>query len=76
MSALASAERCGYSLDGSKIWEVPPMTSPKRSDRRSPERMPAREEMDADVSILARFEKVMQAVTDGCGTRSRGHHSV
>ena len=52
------------------------MTSPKRSDRRNPERMPAREEMDADVSILARFEKVMQAVTDGCGTRSRGHHSV
>ena len=38
------------------------MTSLKRSDRRNRERMPAREEMDVDVSILARFEKVMQAV--------------
>ena len=52
------------------------MTSPKRSDRRNPERTPAREEMDVDVSIPARFEKVMLAVTDGYGTRSRGHHSV
>ena len=39
-------------------------------------RTPTREEMDSDVSIPARFEKVMQAVTDGYGTRSRGHHSV
>ena len=61
---------------GSKIWEVLPMTSLKRSDRRNRERTPSREEMDADVSIPARFEKVMLAVTDGCGTRSRGHHSV
>ena len=52
------------------------MTSPKRSDRRNPERTPAREEMDVDVSIPARFEKVMLAVTDGYGTRSRGHHFV
>ena len=50
------------------------MTSLKRSDRRNPERPPTREEMDADVSIPARFEKVMQAVTDGYRTRSRGHH--
>ena len=39
-------------------------------------RTPTREEMDSDVSIPARFEKVMQAVTDGYGTRSRGHYSV
>ena len=29
--------------------------------------MPTREEMDVDVSIPARFEKVMQAVADGYG---------
>ena len=42
----------------------------------TPSELRVDEEMDADVSIPARFEKVMQAVTDGYGTRSRGHHSV
>ena len=54
----------------------PSMSSPKPSGQDNQDRTPTREEMDADVSIQATFDEVMQAVTDGYGTRQSGHHSV
>ena len=51
------------------------MSSPRQPDR-TPGQTPTREELEADVSIPGTFDEVMQAVSDGYGTRRSGHHSV
>ena len=48
------------------------MDDPKQPDQRDPDRTPTREELESDVSIPATFDEVMQAVTDGYGTRRSG----
>ena len=59
------------------------MTTPKQSDqydkqpdKYDPDRTPTREELETDVSIPATFDEVMQAVTDGYGTRRSGPDST
>ena len=56
----------------------PPMTTPKQSDDQHQDQVAAREDdlVEADVSIPASFDEVMQAVVDGYGTRPSGHHPV
>ena len=51
------------------------MADPTREPR-ARERAPTREELEADVSIPADFDEVMQAVVDGRGARRSGHHPV
>ena len=51
-------------------------TDPKQTAQDSKDRAPTREQLEADVSIPASFDEVMQAVTDGYGSRRSGHHSA
>ena len=48
---------------------------PEAADPAIPDRAPTREELDADMSIPASFDEVLDRIIAGHGTES-GHHSV
>lgn len=54
------------------------MTTPEQSDEQKQDQVATREDdlVEADVSIPASFDEVMQAVVEGYGTHRSGHHPV